>query len=269
MYYSNPVYVFWTGGYDSTFRICQLLVRYKTAVQPVYITDKYIDNHKENSTRRKNHINETNSQKDIIDALHRQFPYTKKLLKPTMIVKNANYDTEINNAMKELKRHKYVRRAKCQYGAMAQVAKNLNKHIEVCAEVGGFIHKKLRTKLKCYAKTGCEYRDYTFSAESQGQGQGVDIFNRFVMPVIGYTKKDMYTEATEYKYEGILNLTWSCWYPRKGKPCGKCIMCRERYIPNLSQIEHFKAGETSETSKTLVIAIAVAIAIAIAILLHL
>ena len=61
MYYSNPVYVFWTGGYDSTFRICQLLVRYKTAVQPVYITDKYIDNHKENSTRRKNHINETNS----------------------------------------------------------------------------------------------------------------------------------------------------------------------------------------------------------------
>ena len=85
------------------------------------------------------------------------------------------------------------------------------------------------------------------------------------MPVIGYTKKDMYTEAAEYKYEDILNLTWSCWYPRKGKPCGKCIMCRERYIPNLNQIEPVKAGEIVEPEMTVAVAVAVAIAIAIAV----
>ena len=53
MYYSKPVYVFWTGGYDSTFRICQLLIKEKVAVQPVYISDKYIDNHQQSNTRRK------------------------------------------------------------------------------------------------------------------------------------------------------------------------------------------------------------------------
>jgi 7-cyano-7-deazaguanine synthase in queuosine biosynthesis len=265
MYYSNPVYVFWTGGYDSTFRICQLLIRYKTAVQPVYIADKYIDNHKEKGTRRQNHINEKNSREDIIAALHRKFPHTKKLLKKTMIVKNANYDAEVIAAMKELKRKKYVRREKCQYGAMAQVAKNLDKHIEVCAEVGGFIHKKLRTKLKCHAKTGCEYRDYTFTAD--GQDTGLGIFNRFVMPIIGYNKEDMYNEAVEYNYEDILNLTWSCWYPRKGKPCGKCIMCRERYNP----IEHFISGNDHDHDhgnghgNAIAIAIVIAIVIAIAI----
>ena len=31
-------------------------------------------------------------------------------------------------------------------------------------------------------------------------------------------------------YDDILNLTWSCWYPKNGKPCGNCIMCKERII---------------------------------------
>ena len=34
----DPEYVFWTGGYDSTFRICELLIIYKRPVQPVYIS---------------------------------------------------------------------------------------------------------------------------------------------------------------------------------------------------------------------------------------
>ena len=42
------------------------------------------------------------------------------------------------------------------------------------------------------------------------------------------------------KKHNILNLTWSCWYPRNGKPCGRCIMCRERYKPS-TITEHFTA----------------------------
>jgi 7-cyano-7-deazaguanine synthase in queuosine biosynthesis len=233
MYYSKPVYVFWTGGYDSTFRICQLLIKEKVAVQPVYISDKYIDNHQQSNTRRKNHTQELQSQEDIIHQLHQQYPYTKKLLKKTMIVKNANYDSVIRQEMKQFKKRGYVRREKCQYGAMAQVTKNLDKHIEVCAEVGGFIHKKMRHKMKCH-ELHCNYRDYTFSDPE------MKIFDKFVLPIMGYNKEAMYKEATEYGYDNILNLTWSCWYPRNGKPCGRCIMCRERYKPS-TITEHFTA----------------------------
>ncbi len=31
-------------------------------------------------------------------------------------------------------------------------------------------------------------------------------------------------------YEDVLGMTWSCWYPVNGKPCGRCIMCHERII---------------------------------------
>ena len=54
-YFSNPVYIFWTGGYDSTFRLCQLLIVERVMVQPVYISDPYLDNKKTSTTRRHNH----------------------------------------------------------------------------------------------------------------------------------------------------------------------------------------------------------------------
>ena len=31
-------------------------------------------------------------------------------------------------------------------------------------------------------------------------------------------------------YKHIMKMTWSCWYPKNNKPCGRCIMCRERII---------------------------------------
>ena len=39
-------------------------------------------------------------------------------------------------------------------------------------------------------------------------------------------------------FDDILNKTWSCWYPRNNKPCGRCVMCRERFVPP-KETEHF------------------------------
>ena len=32
-------YLFWTGGYDSTFRLCQLVFEENKTVQPIYVSD--------------------------------------------------------------------------------------------------------------------------------------------------------------------------------------------------------------------------------------
>ena len=29
-------------------------------------------------------------------------------------------------------------------------------------------------------------------------------------------------------FADILSISWSCWYPKNGKPCGKCGMCSYR-----------------------------------------
>ena len=40
---SHIIHVFWTGGFDSTFRICQLLIDEKRKVQPIYVNVSSID----------------------------------------------------------------------------------------------------------------------------------------------------------------------------------------------------------------------------------
>ena len=56
------------------------------------------------------------------------------------------------------------------------------------------------------------------------------IFSNLVFSTITKTKKDMLEISKKYNFENILEMTWSCWYPKNGKPCGKCIMCLERII---------------------------------------
>ena len=36
----KKINIFWTGGYDSTFRLCYLLIMEKKIVQPYYFTVK-------------------------------------------------------------------------------------------------------------------------------------------------------------------------------------------------------------------------------------
>ena len=31
-------------------------------------------------------------------------------------------------------------------------------------------------------------------------------------------------------YFNIIQDSWSCWFPQKGKPCGLCPMCKERIV---------------------------------------
>ena len=51
-----------------------------------------------------------------------------------------------------------------------------------------------------------------------------------VFPLYGRTKEDLLKTSKKYKFDHILKITWSCWFPVDGKPCKKCPMCRERII---------------------------------------
>jgi hypothetical protein len=240
-FFSNPVYIFWTGGYDSTFRVCQLLVVERVKVQPVYISDPYLDNKKTSNTRRHNHKQEYKTMDNLTKMINKKFPYTKELLLPLIDIDNIKIDDETNKDMVMLQKRKYVRRARCQYGGMAQVTKNLDKHIEMCAEIGGFFHRYVHKKMNCYGKNDkCKYRDLTIMDVKHlpREDKCLKTFSRFVLPLIAYTKKDMYLIAKKHNFDDILNKTWSCWYPRNDKPCGKCVMCRERFVPP-KETEHF------------------------------
>lgn len=222
---NNKIYVFWTGGYDSTFRVCQALLDEGKVVQPIYISD-IIDNLPQNSTRRKNRQFEYSAMKKIRERLNYRFPKTRKSFLKLIDIKKINVDNDISHHMKILKSQGRVRRAVCQYGAMSQVTKNMNKDIEICVEnePGSMLNKTMKGKLVCNGNI-CYLKD-----NLRGYDNSINIFKRFIFPTIKYTKKDMLDVAKRGGYEDILGMTWSCWYPINGKPCGRCIMCHERII---------------------------------------
>ena len=217
------IYLFWTGGYDSTFRLCQLLIKLKKKVQPIYISDPNLDNYSDKKTKRKNHKQEIKAMEKIKNILLEKFDHIKKkkLLMPLIIIKDTKYDDEIRTNMEILKKKRYVRRSQCQYGGMAQVTKNIQQKIEVCAEIGGFFQKKLKNKIFC-DKQSCYIKHFN------NEDKCLSIFKRFLLPIINYTKEDMFKESLEYDFDTILGETWSCWYPKKNKPCNRCDMCRHR-----------------------------------------
>lgn len=226
-------YLFFTGGYDSTYRLCELLIKEKKQVQPIYIMDPYLDNHTNNRTRRRNYSNEKKSQEKIIGKIKKMFPECAKLLKDTINVDKVPYDKEIETSMKDLKKRKYIRRSKCQYGAMAQYCKNTNRVIEVCAEKNGHFERKLRHKTK---------DNFVFNIQKHPE---LMIFKYFELPLFNKTKEDMLNEAQAYNFDELLRNTWSCWYPKQNKPCGRCIMCKERIVPYIEGFQTLTPQKTN------------------------
>lgn len=229
----QPLYILWTGGYDSTFRICQALIDERKIVQPIYISD-IIDNlPKNNNERRHSQKNEYKAMEKIRKEIYKSFPHTQKTFLPLIDIQKIYIDQNIKHHMNILKKQRRVRRTVCQYGAIAQLCKNINhnvsqpKYIEISVEkephgsiMYNTIHKKVNCiQNKCYLKNNLEKND-----------QSLKIFQYLVFPTLNYTKKNMLNISEKGGYKHIMKLTWSCWYPKNNKPCGRCIMCRERII---------------------------------------
>lgn len=229
--FNKPVYIFWTGGYDSTFRLCQLLIDHKKRVQPIYISD-LIDNEPGKKSKRHSVKNEYEAMDKVVKTLHEKFPFTQKTLLPIIDIDDVHIDTEIERGMKLLKKQKKVRRSVCQYGALAQVAKNINKtintYIEICVEgepKTSIMYRTIHKKVKCNSKNECYLKKELYNPY-----EPLSIFRFLRYPTLHLNKKDMYKISIKNKYDNILRLTWSCWHPNKGKPCGRCHMCKERVI---------------------------------------
>ena len=227
---TDKVYIFWTGGYDSTFRLCQALIDERKQVQPVYVSD-IIDNDAKENTRRHNIKQEYEAMKIIDKKIRNKYPYYKQNLLPLIDIKKVNISQDIQHNMNILKKQKRVRRAVCQYGGLAQVSKDIYEKTGYFTEIsvekephGSMMYNTVYNKVECM-------RNICHIAKNLEQDdKSLNIFKYMNYPTLHLSKKDMLKIAKKNNYDDILNLTWSCWYPRNGKPCGNCIMCKERII---------------------------------------
>lgn len=223
---NDDVYLFWTGGYDSTFRLCQLVIDQKRSVVPIYITDDNLDN-PTGTYRRKNRKYEIDAMNKIKNQIYAKFTYTNGLIKDTIYIDKININREIEKKMNNLYDSGKNHRPMTQYGGLAQTTFDMNKNIEIAVENSP--HSTMRKMI--FNDLKYDGKDYYILNVKKLVDKNLDIFQKFLFPTINITKKEMFDISVTNKYDDILKLTWSCWFPTAdGKPCGNCPMCNDRYV---------------------------------------
>lgn len=215
----DTITLLWTSGWDSTFRLLQIILVEKKQVQPIYIIDIH----------RKSLKQEQAAIYKILNTISQKYPEARKLIQPVWYVKKDDLpiNEEITTSFSKLVS---IRKTGNQYEWLAQFCHNYKlKNVEISFEknsntssLGNFLKK-----------------NYLEVNESELINKDlyntIDIiFKYFNFPVINLLKTDMLTIAKENQWEDLMNLTWFCHKPKNNQPCGKCNPCKDTIIKGLA-----------------------------------
>lgn len=208
------VEIFWTGGFDSSFRIVQLS-RMPVVIQAYYLGDN-----------RESEPNEINAMNRIMDVLKVR-PETKCTFLPLVIYKKAQQKDfvgpEVTQAYKDILKNGYFG---SQYDWLGRFAKG-HAGIEMSIHKGGNAvnmiidnGKMLEIEVPVIGKT--------FVADSSTTDPNVYmLFKDCSFPLAEWSKTEMREEYIRLGYKDVMDLTWFCYHPMDDGPCGLCSPCRQ------------------------------------------
>jgi hypothetical protein len=240
LYHPSKIrYIFWTGGYSSTFILIQALIIEGYPVQPIYIKCQTLDD--------KFSIQGKQSQQKEIETMSRlrstiltDYPHLKPMFLPTMYVYSIKKDYDISNKFRQVyKQFSFFSPDVNQFERLARFSIHYDKNIEI-----GLI--KTGTSLD-YASSGIRINEGTKNCQLNNKQEllklnnepnninpikdygNLDIFRSFRFPIIHMTKEDIKRLSARQKVVYLLQMTWTCWYPNNiGKPCNKCHQCSKK-----------------------------------------
>ncbi len=210
----------WTGGWDSTFQLLQVVLKYHSTVQPYYIIDP----------NRKSMANELLAMRKIKLELFSSFPESKRLLLPIIFCKvdDIEIDVDIEKAFQNFRKEKHIG---IQYLWLASYCKkNLISDMQLSIEKsnlpdsslwdsnleGKLVEKNINNQI-------VEVLDSSFKGTKE-----YGVFQYFTFPLIQTTKLDMLEIAREKSWFDILEQSWFCLFPtNNNKPCGICKPCTQ------------------------------------------
>lgn len=208
MSHSTTLNVLWTAGWDSTYRVADLLLNQSATVQPWYVVD----------SGRRSSKRELRAMKDIRKALEGIDHTVQERLLPTRMFKIADIpaDTEITSAYESVTAKLPLGR---QYDWLARLARSHGVTLELGVHRDDKFHDVLgheirRTQSGSYSIVGTSDPDLM-------------VFSNFEFPIFDMTKVEMQQLAEKHGFTEIMEMTWFCFSPLlDGKPCGYCNPCK-------------------------------------------
>jgi len=211
--------ILWTGGFDSTFRVCQLSLL-EVEIQPFYI-----------SLKRESEPYELKAMSDITDYISSN-KASKCSLLPVKIIDYDEIlpDEEVTNSFKTLEEEFGIG---YQYDFLTRFARQYDLMPEI-----GFERSPFSPEDKCFSKykaiknsekhiSGGATIKYCELDPDQSSEDLVNVFGhfRFGLPLFNLNKIQALEAYKDIGYEQVIPLTWFCAHPINGKPCGLCSPC--------------------------------------------
>lgn len=211
---SNTLHMFWTSGWDSTYRLLYLSVVAKKEVQPIYIVEY------------KNRASvelEIETMDLIRGKIKEAYPDAAKLILPTIYqeLEKIPIREEISAAYERITRKHFLGG---QYVYLSSYAAMSNfDFIELGIIRQGGTYEMLTPLLEEYTVMGI--MNYRIAPKLLKEDM-YTLFGKFNFPIINYTKTELGKMAEGYGFRAILELSWSCHSPLPGNiPCGICPPC--------------------------------------------
>jgi hypothetical protein len=213
----QPVEIFWTGGWDSTFRVLYLLLELRLPVAPIYLLDR---------TRASTQI-EVETMDRIREALAETHPETRTLLLPTTMSEVADIapDADIQAAGERLAQLGVG----SQYPWLARYCKQHGKReIELCTEKAAHIHGAgvvLYDNMSGPLPSPHGYTTHRILPDAPNHDAYL-IFGAVSFAMIDVSRPRMVEVARRNGWESLMGLTWFCHRAKRDRrPCGLCNPC--------------------------------------------
>lgn len=207
----NIVKLLWTSGWDSTFRLLQLVIEKEATVLPLYVII---------TASAPVEIKAINKIKKLLFKL---FPETVDRILPTFFFDSHDLPDypEINEKYNALYDKSYLG---SQYTGLAKFAKYLGiNDLELSIHVDDTAYKFIKSDVIKNEDRNGEYYSLDPAMEDSNP---LSLFKPFRLPMLEWTKVAMKEHAIKTGTLDIMKLTWFCHKPKNGEPCGICNPCK-------------------------------------------
>ncbi|MFV8835527.1 hypothetical protein ACNSTU_11225 [Aquisalimonas sp. APHAB1-3] len=212
-------HILWTGGWDSTYRVIELLGRSRTEIQGHYIVDPV----------RTSSGNEIATIDRLRAAIGRHNGAWAKRMRPLQV---SHYDEippdgDIDAALEQLRAEEYLGK---QYAWLARYVKASDTgQMDLCIEATDAAGRRIADGIR--RAPGSEPPNYELW---DGEGPLETLFRWFRFPLIQADKKRMEQNVHEWGMWPVMKQTWFCHQPVMGRyACGTCRPCV--YVMNKGQ----------------------------------
>lgn len=204
--------VLWTGGWDSTFRVADLVINKKRTVQPYYIVGD-----------RNNVQVELQTMEKIKKAINELDPSANHLILDTILIDMKKISMNETILQSYLNLRGATGSLGMQYPVLASyaLAESIDD-LELCIHKDDIATAFIENDVE-YIQSG---NDGFYKLQKGKEDTDLRLFYQFRYPVFDLTKLDMERIATEKGFKSIMEMTWFCHFPMRGKPCGVCNPCQ-------------------------------------------